>query len=74
MSLGELALGVGHMVDYSIVVLEAIYRHRKKGRPPKEAVKEGAAEVGMAAPGGGPAGRRGGAGGEPLSLRPKAPT
>ena len=48
MSLGGLALGVGHMVDYSIVVLEAIYRHRKKGRPPKEAAKEGTAEVGMA--------------------------
>lgn len=48
MSMGGLSLGVGHMVDYSIVVLESIYRHRKSGEPPKEAAKKGAGEVGMA--------------------------
>lgn len=48
MSMGGLALGVGHMVDYSIVVLESIYRHRKSGLPPKEAAKQGTAEVGTA--------------------------
>ncbi len=48
MSMGGLSLGVGHMVDYSIVVLESIYRHRRSGEPPKEAAKRGTAEVGMA--------------------------
>lgn len=48
MSMGGLSLGVGHMVDYSIVVLESIYRHRKNGEPPKEAAKKGTAEVGTA--------------------------
>lgn len=48
LTLGGLSLGVGLMVDYSIVVLEAIYRYRKKGLPPKEAAKEGTAEVGTA--------------------------
>lgn len=48
MSMGGLALGVGHMVDYSIVVLESIYRHRQNGEPPREAAKKGTAEVGTA--------------------------
>lgn len=48
MSMGGLSLGVGHMVDYSIVVLESIYRHRKSGERPKEAAKKGASEVGTA--------------------------
>lgn len=48
MSMGGLALGVGHMVDYSIVVLESIYRHRHAGYEPKEAAKKGTAEVGTA--------------------------
>ncbi|MCL6634434.1 MAG: efflux RND transporter permease subunit [Peptococcaceae bacterium] len=48
MSMGGLSLGVGHMVDYSIVVLESIYRHRKNGEPPKDAAKKGTAEVGTA--------------------------
>ncbi|MCL6612083.1 MAG: efflux RND transporter permease subunit [Peptococcaceae bacterium] len=48
MSMAGLSLGVGHMVDYSIVVLESIYRHRQKGLPVKEAAKEGTREVGMA--------------------------
>lgn len=48
MSMGGLALGVGHMVDYSIVVLESIYRHRKSGESPREAAKNGANEVATA--------------------------
>ncbi|MFZ5631404.1 MAG: efflux RND transporter permease subunit [Bacillota bacterium] len=48
MSMAGLSLGVGHMVDYAIVVLESIYRHRYQGLEPKEAARKGAAEVGMA--------------------------
>lgn len=47
-SLGGLALGVGMLVDNSIVVLENIYRLREEGMPIKEAAMEGAKEVGMA--------------------------
>lgn len=45
MTLGGLALGVGMLVDNSIVVLEAIHRHRELGQSPKEAAVNGAAEV-----------------------------
>jgi HAE1 family hydrophobic/amphiphilic exporter-1 len=46
MSLGGLALGVGMLVDNSIVVLENIFRHRKdEGTPPVEAGARGAEEV-----------------------------
>jgi len=46
MSLGGLALGVGMLVDNSIVVLENIFRHRDElGRPPAEAAAGGAEEV-----------------------------
>ncbi len=48
MSLGGVALGVGMLVDNSIVVLEAVHRHRKPGIPLAEAVAIGAKEVGMA--------------------------
>jgi HAE1 family hydrophobic/amphiphilic exporter-1 len=48
MSLGGVALGVGMLVDNSIVVLESIHRHRKPGVPLVEAVATGAKEVGMA--------------------------
>ena len=48
MSLGGLALGAGHMVDYAIVVLESIFRYRQKGFDPGEAAKKGTAEVGLA--------------------------
>lgn len=48
MSLGGLSLGIGHMIDYSIVVLEAIYRYRQRGYDPKAAAKGGTAEVAMA--------------------------
>lgn len=45
MSLGGLALGIGRMVDDSIVVLENIYRHRERGLSLMEAASQGAAEV-----------------------------
>lgn len=44
-SLGGLALGVGMLVDNSIVVIENIYRLRQLGRSPKEAAIEGAKEI-----------------------------
>lgn len=44
-SMGGLALGVGMLVDNSIVVIENIYRMREEGRPSKEAAIEGAKEV-----------------------------
>ncbi len=48
MSLGGLALGVGMLVDNSIVVLENIYRHCEQGKTRLVAAQEGAAEVGLA--------------------------
>ncbi len=47
MSLGGLALGLGHLIDCSIVVLESIYRYRQNGYSMKEAAVQGASEVGM---------------------------
>lgn len=48
MTLGGLALGVGMLVDNSIVVLENIYRYRKEGKSRLEAAHKGSNEVGMA--------------------------
>jgi len=47
-TMGGLALGVGRIVDDSIVVFENIYRHRTLGLPPLEAAIKGASEVGNA--------------------------
>lgn len=48
MSLGGIALGIGLLVDNSIVVLENISRHRKMGKNPLQAASDGAGEVGTA--------------------------
>lgn len=48
MTLGGLALGVGMLVDNSIVVLENIFRHWELGKGPLQAAAEGAEEVGTA--------------------------
>ncbi len=45
MTLGGLALGIGMLVDSSIVVLENIYRHRTEGINPQLAAEQGASEV-----------------------------
>jgi len=48
MSLGGLTLGIGMLVDNSIVVLEAIYRRKQHGASLREAAVEGTTEVGGA--------------------------
>lgn len=48
MSLGGLALGVGMLVDNSIVVLESVQRYRDQGYKALEAAVRGASEVGQA--------------------------
>ena len=45
MTLGGLALGVGMLVDNSIVVLENIYRLQEGGEPPLQAALSGTKEV-----------------------------
>ncbi|MGI6488852.1 MAG: efflux RND transporter permease subunit [Syntrophothermaceae bacterium] len=47
-SMGGVALGIGRIVDDSIVVLESIFRHRRLGKPPMQAAIEGTNEVGNA--------------------------
>lgn len=44
-SLSGLALGIGMLVDNSIVVIENIYRLRSEGKPMRDAAIEGAKEV-----------------------------
>lgn len=48
MSLGGLALGIGMLVDSSIVVLENVQRYRDEGLSPQEAARTGSSEVGTA--------------------------
>jgi len=48
MSLGGLALGVGMLVDNSIVVLESVQRYRDQGLGAREAARRGSSEVGRA--------------------------
>lgn len=48
MSLGGLALGVGMLVDNSIVVSESIFRHKSLGKNLRDAAFTGTKEVGMA--------------------------
>ena len=48
MSLGGLALGVGMLVDNSIVVLESIFRCREEGDQTVDAAQRGTHEVGSA--------------------------
>ena len=45
MTIGALALGVGQLLDNSIVVLENVFRHREMGKSSREAAIDGAAEV-----------------------------
>ncbi len=47
-TMGGLALGIGRMVDDSIVVFENIYRHRCDGESPIQAALKGGSEVGQA--------------------------
>ncbi len=48
MTLGGLALGVGMLVDNTIVVLENVYRHQRLGEAPDLAAATGATEVSSA--------------------------
>ena len=48
MSLGGIALGIGMLLDNSIVVLENISRHREDGKDIITAARDGASEVGRA--------------------------
>lgn len=48
MSLGGLALAIGHLLDCSIVVLESIFRKREEGLEPQAAAAQGTRTVAMA--------------------------
>ncbi|NCC16319.1 MAG: efflux RND transporter permease subunit [Clostridia bacterium] len=48
LSMGGVAIGIGMLVDNSIVVLDSIYQYYERGYTPKEAAEIGAKEVTMA--------------------------
>lgn len=48
LTMGGLVLGLGSLVDFSVVVLESIYRHRENGMGLIEAAKLGTSEVSTA--------------------------
>ena len=48
LTLGGLALGIGMLVDNSIVVIENVFRHLEEGQGADQASIEGTSEVGMA--------------------------
>jgi HAE1 family hydrophobic/amphiphilic exporter-1 len=48
MSLSGMALGIGMLVDNSVVVLENIFRHRQQGTERKRAAVVGSQEMGLA--------------------------
>lgn len=48
LTMGGLALGIGMMVDSSIIILENISKYRERGYPLIEAAKQGTAEIGSA--------------------------
>ncbi len=47
-TLGSLAIALGSLVDFSVVVLESIFRARQSGLDPKQAASVGTKEVGTA--------------------------
>jgi HAE1 family hydrophobic/amphiphilic exporter-1 len=48
MTLGGLAVAIGRVIDDSIVVLEAIFRHIQAGKKPRQAALDGTREVALA--------------------------
>ncbi|MCL6563130.1 MAG: efflux RND transporter permease subunit, partial [Firmicutes bacterium] len=48
LTLGSLAVGLGSLVDFSVVVLESIFRARMRGLDPMEAARQGTREVQLA--------------------------
>lgn len=45
MTLGGLALGIGMLIDNSVIVIENIYRHMSMGKPRMQAAKDGTKEI-----------------------------